>query len=151
MAGVKLVPIHYKGATPALTDVIAGHIQMMFISASSAIEPWKAGKLKLLAVGSGERLARYPDIPTAAEGGLPGFQAVSWFGLFAPGGTPPEIVARVNAEVRRVFEEAEFREKFLANNMFESMISSPEQFSAFIKSEAQKWRNVVGKAGVKLD
>jgi tripartite-type tricarboxylate transporter receptor subunit TctC len=151
MAGVKLVPIHYKGATPALTDVIAGHIQMMFISASSAIEPWKAGKLKLLAVGSGERLARYPDIPTAAEGGLPGFQAVSWFGLFAPGGTPPEIVARVNAEVRRVFEEAEFREKFLANNMFESMISSPEQFSTFIKSEAQKWRNVVGKAGVKLD
>jgi tripartite-type tricarboxylate transporter receptor subunit TctC len=150
-AGVKLVPVHYKGATPALTDVIAGHIQMMFISASSAIEPWKGGKLKLLAVGSSKRLARHPDIPTAAEGGLPGFQAVSWFGLFAPRGTPPEIVARVNAEVRRVFEEAEFRERFLAGNMFESMVGSPEQFSAFIKEDAQKWRDVVRKADVKLE
>jgi tripartite-type tricarboxylate transporter receptor subunit TctC len=150
-AGVKLVPVHYKGATPALTDVIAGHIQMMFISTSSAIEPWKGGKLKLLAVGSSKRLARYPDMPTAAEGGLPGFQAVSWFGLFAPRGTPPEIVARVNAEVRRVFEEAEFRERFLAGNMFESIIGSPEQFAAFIKEDAQKWRDVVNKAGVKLD
>jgi tripartite-type tricarboxylate transporter receptor subunit TctC len=149
--GVKLVAVHYKGATPALTDVIAGHIQMMFISTSSAIQPWQVGRVKLLAVGSSKRLARFPNIPTAAEAGLPGFEAVSWFGLFAPRETPRDVVAQVNADVRRVFEDAEFREKFLATNMFEPMISSPEQFSAFIKSDAQKWRNVINIAKVKLD
>jgi tripartite-type tricarboxylate transporter receptor subunit TctC len=149
--GVKLVAVHYKGATPALTDVFAGHIQMMFINTSSAIGPWQAGRVKLLAVGTNKRLARFPDIPTVAEGGLPGFEAVSWFGLFAPRETPHDIVAQVNADVRRVFEDAEFRAKFLDPNMFEPMTSSPEQFSAFIKSDAQKWRDVINIAKVKLD
>jgi tripartite-type tricarboxylate transporter receptor subunit TctC len=149
--GTKLVAVHYKGATPALTDVLAGHIQLMFISTSSAIQPWKTGTVKLLAIGSGKRLERVPDIPTVAEAGLPGFEAVSWFGLFAPRGTPSDVVAKVNADVRQVFEESEFREKFLAVNMFEPMTSSPEQFSAFIKSDAQKWRNVIDTAKVKLD
>jgi len=149
--GAKLVAVHYKGATPALTDVIAGHIQMMFISTSSAIQPSQAGRVKLLAVGSSKRLARFPDIPTAAEAGLPGFEAVSWFGLFAPRETPRDIVAQVNADVRRVFEDAEFQEKFLAPNMFESITSSAEQFSAFIKSDTQKWRNVINTAKVRPD
>jgi tripartite-type tricarboxylate transporter receptor subunit TctC len=151
MTGIKLVAVHYKGATPALTDVIAGHIQMMFISTGSAIQPWQGGRVNLLAVGSSKRLARFPDIPTAAEAGLPGFEAASWFGLFAPRGTPSDIVAQVNADVRRVFEDAEFREKFLATNMFEPITSSPEQFSAFIKSDAQKWRNVIITAKVKVN
>jgi tripartite-type tricarboxylate transporter receptor subunit TctC len=151
MAGVKLVAVHYKGATPALTDVMAGHIQMMFISTSSAIEPWKAGKLKLVAVGSLQRLTRLPEIPTAAESGLAGFEAVSWFGLFAPAGTPRAVVELLNAEVRRVFQDPEFQEKFLAPNMFEPMVSSPEQFSSFIQSQAQKWGDVVRKAKVKID
>jgi tripartite-type tricarboxylate transporter receptor subunit TctC len=149
--GTKLVAVHYKGATPALTDVLAGHIQLMFISTGSAIQPWKAGTVKLLAIGSNKRLERVPDIPTVAEAELPGFEAVSWFGLFAPRGTPSDIVAKVNADVRQVFEEPEFREKFLAVNMFEPMTSSPEQFSAFIKSDAQKWRNVIDTAKVKLE
>jgi tripartite-type tricarboxylate transporter receptor subunit TctC len=148
LAGVTLVPVHYKGATPALTDVIAGHIQMMFINTSSAIEPWKAGMVRLLAVGSSKRLARYPEIPTVAESGLPGFQAVSWFGLFAPRGTPQDIIARINAEVRQVFEHQELQ-KLLADNMFEPMLSSPEQFSAFIKTDGEKWHNVVRKAKIK--
>jgi tripartite-type tricarboxylate transporter receptor subunit TctC len=149
--GVKFVAVHYKGATPALTDVIAGNIQMMFISTSSAIGPWEAGRVKLLAVGSSKRLAQFPDIPTVAENELPGFEAVSWFGLFAPRETPSDIVARVNADVRRVFEEPEFREKFLDINMFEPMTGSPEQFSAFIKSDAQKWRDVINIAKVRVD
>lgn len=149
--GMKLVAVHYKGATPALTDVIAGHIQMMFISTSSAIQPAQAGMVKLLAVGSSKRFAQIPDIPTVAEAGLPGFEAVSWFGLFAPHNTPSEIVAKINADVRQVFEDTEFREKFLATNMFESITSSPEQFSVFIKSDAQKWRNVINTARVKLN
>jgi tripartite-type tricarboxylate transporter receptor subunit TctC len=149
--GVRLVAVHYKGATPALTDVIAGHIQMMFISTSSAIPPSEAGRVKLLAVGSSKRLARFPNIPTVAEAGLPGFEAVSWFGLFGPREMPRDIVAQVNADVRRVFEDAEFQEKFLAANLFESIINSPEQFSAFIKTDAQKWRNVINTAKVKPD
>jgi tripartite-type tricarboxylate transporter receptor subunit TctC len=151
MTGVKLVAVHYKGATPALVDVMAGHIQMMFISTSSAVQPWKAGHLKLLAVGSSKRLAQFPEIPTVAESGLPGCEAVSWFGLFAPGGTPREIVDRINAEVRRVFADAEFREKFLAPNMFEPMVSTPEEFAAFIASETQKWGEIVRAAKVRLD
>ena len=148
LSGVTLVPVHYKGATPALTDVIAGHIQMMFINTSSAIEPWKAGMVRLLAVGSSKRLARYPEIPTVAESGLPGFEAVSWFGLFAPRGTPQEIIARINAEVRQVFEHPELQQ-LLAANMFEPMLSSPEEFSAFIKTDGEKWHNVVRKAKIK--
>ncbi len=149
--GMKLVAVHYKGATPALTDVIAGHIQMMFISTSSAIQPAQARMVKLLAVGSSKRFAQVPDIPTVAEAGLPGFEAVSWFGLFAPHNTPSDIVAKINADVRQVFEDTEFRDKFLATNMFESITSSPEQFSVFIKSDAQKWRNVINTARVKLN
>lgn len=151
MAGVKLVAVHYKGAAPALADVMAGHIQTMFISTSSAVQPWKAGHLKLLAVGSGKRLSQFPEIPTVAESGLPGFEAVSWFGLFAPGGTPREIVGLINAAVRRAFADAEFREQFLAPNMFEPMVDSPEEFAAFIASEVQKWGQVVRSAKVRLD
>jgi tripartite-type tricarboxylate transporter receptor subunit TctC len=123
----------------------------MFISTSSAIQPWEAGRVNLLAVGSSKRLTQVPDIPTAAEDGLPDFEAVSWFGLFAPRDTPRDIVAQVNADVRRIFDDAEFREKFLVTNMFESITSSPEQFSAFIKSDAQKWRNVINTAKVRPD
>ena len=151
MTGVKLVAVHYKGASPALADVMAGHIQMMFISTSSAVQPWKAGHVKLLAVGSSKRLSQFPEIATIAESGLPGFEAVSWFGLFAPGGTPREIVGRINVEVRRAFADAEFREKFLVPNMFEPMVASPEEFAAFIASETQKWGEVVRNAKVRVD
>jgi tripartite-type tricarboxylate transporter receptor subunit TctC len=107
--------------------------------------------VKLLAVGSNKRLARFPNISTVAENGLQGFEAVSWFGLFAPRETPRDVVAGINADVRRVFEDAQFREKFLDINMFEPMISSPEQFFAFIKSDTQKWRNVINIAKVRVD
>jgi tripartite-type tricarboxylate transporter receptor subunit TctC len=147
-AGMKLVPVHYKGATPALTDVMAGHIQLMFISTGSAIQPSQAGTVKLLAIGSKRRLPRFPDIPTVAEAGFPYFEATSWFGLFAPRDTPGDVVAKINADVRRVYEDAEFQGKFLAPNFFEPIIGSPEQFSAFIKSDAQKWRDVITAAKV---
>ena len=112
MAGVQMVAIHYKGATPALTDVIAGHIQTMFISIGSAVQPWKAGELNVLAVGSKERLARLPDIPTIAESGLPAFEAASWFGLFAPAATPTAVVSQLNAQTQRVLSEPRFVPQF---------------------------------------
>src|SRR5262249_61959144 len=98
VAGVKLQAVHYKGATPALTDVVAGHIQMMFISVGSAVPQWKAGKVNLVAVGAARRMTLLPEVPTVAESGLPGYEAVSWFGLFGPPGMPADVTAKINGE-----------------------------------------------------
>lgn len=151
MAGVQLVAIHYKGATPALTDVIAGHIQMMFISVGSAVQPWRAGTLSLLAVGSTQRLPGLPDVPTVAESGLLGFEAASWFGLFAPAGTPDTIVDRLNAEIQRILGEPQFRAAILEPQFFEPMTGSPRDFAAFVKTDTAKWQRVIRTANVKVE
>jgi len=151
MAGIRLTAVHYKGATPALTDVMAGHIQSMFISLGSAVEPAKAGKIKLLATGGAQRVPQLPDLPTVAESGLPSFEAVSWFGLFAPKGTPSELVGKLNREVNRIFSDPDFRRNFLERQFFQPMTSTPEQFAAFIKSDASKWSQVLRTANVKVD
>jgi tripartite-type tricarboxylate transporter receptor subunit TctC len=151
LAGVKLQPVHYKGATPALTDVMAGHIQLMFISVGSAVPQWKAGKVKLIAVGAADRMPLLPEAPTVAESGLPGYEAQSWFGLFAPAGTPREVVAKINGEVRRIFAEPEFRKSFLDRQYFTSIVGSPEQLTAYLKSEEQKWGKVIRDAKVKAE
>jgi len=151
LAGVKLQAVHYKGATPALTDVMAGHIQMMFISVGSAVPQWKAGKVKLLAVGAAQRMPLLPEAPTVAESGLPGYAAVSWFGLFAPAGTPRPIVDKINGEVRRIFADPDFRESFLDRQYFESIVGTPEDLAAYLKSEEQKWGKVIRDAKVKAE
>ena len=151
LSGAKLTHVPYKGATPALTDVMAGHIQMMFISVGSAVPQAKAGKVKLLAVGAAKRMELLPEAPTVAEGGIAGYEAGSWFGLFAPAGTPREIVAKVNAEVRRIFAEPEFRKTFLDRQYFESIAGTPEDLAAYLKSEEQKWGKVIRDAKVKAD
>ena len=151
MAGVKFVHIPYKGAAPALADVAAGHLTMMFVSVGSAVPQWKAGKVKIIGVGSLQRLPQLPEVPTVAESGLPGYEATSWFGLFATGGTPREIVAKLNAETQRIFNDAAFREKILAPQLFEPITSSPEQFAEFVRVEALKWGKVVRDAKVKID
>jgi len=151
MAGIKLTAVHYKGATPALTDVMAGHIEAMFISLGSAVEPAKAGKVRLLATGGAQRLAPLPDVPTVAESGLAGFEAVSWFGLFAPKGTPTDVVAKINREVNRILGDPEFRRGFLDRQFFQPMLGKPEEFADFIKRDARKWSDVLRVAGVKID
>jgi tripartite-type tricarboxylate transporter receptor subunit TctC len=105
----------------------------------------------VLAVGSKERLPGLPDIPTIAESGLPGFEAVSWFGLFAPAGTPPAIVGQLNAQTQRVLAEPAFRAAILDPQFFEPMPGSPQDFAAFIKTDAEKWQRVIRVANVKLD
>ena len=150
-AGIKLTPVHYKGAVPALTDVIAGHIPMMFISVSSVIEPWKAGELKLLGVGSPQRLPQLPDVATIAESGLTDFRALTWFGLFATGGTPSAIVDKINGDVRQILADPEFRQRFLDPQIFEPFTSSPGQFADFLRAETQKWTRVVHDANLKVD
>jgi tripartite-type tricarboxylate transporter receptor subunit TctC len=149
LAGIKLQAVHYKGATPALTDVMAGHIQLMFISVGSAVPQWKAGKVKFIAVGAAKRLSLLPEIPTVAESGLLGFEAVSWFGLFGPAGMPADTVAKLNDEVRRLFSNPEFQKTFLERQYFESIVGSPAQLADYIKAEEPKWRKVIQDAKVK--
>jgi tripartite-type tricarboxylate transporter receptor subunit TctC len=148
MAGIKLTPVHYRGGAPALTDVIGGHVPMMFISTTLMAQPWKAGQLKALAVGSAKRLPEFPDLPTVAESGLPGFEAVSWFGFFAPRGTPADVMAKINADVQSVLAETSFREKVLGPNYYEPITGSPAEFAAFVAKDAAKWSKVIKDAKI---
>ena len=151
MSGVKLQPIHYRGAAPALTDVMAGHVDLMSVSVSLALPPHRAGKIKIFGIGSDKRLAPAADIPTVAENGLPGYEAVTWFGLFATAGTPREVAMKLNTEVAKILADPDFREKFLAPQMFEPMASSPEEFAGFIKAQTQKWSKVIHEQKLSID
>lgn len=151
MAGVKLVPVHYRGAAPALNDLIAGHINLMSVSVSLALPPALDGRIRILGIGSDKRLAKVPDIPTVAETGLPGYEATTWFGLFAPAGTPRDVVMKLNAEARKIFSDPGFEEKFLAPQMFQPLVMTPEAFDAFIKTEIQKWSKVISAANIKIE
>jgi tripartite-type tricarboxylate transporter receptor subunit TctC len=151
MAGVKLVAVHYRGAAPALTDVIAGHVNLMSVSVSLALPPFRSGQIKIFGIGSPKRLAPAADIPTVAESGLPGYEAATWFGLFATAGTPREVVLKLNAEVQKILADPEFREKFLAPQMFEPMASTPEAFADYIKAQTQKWAKVIHEQKLSID
>jgi tripartite-type tricarboxylate transporter receptor subunit TctC len=151
MAGVKLIPVHYRGAIPALNDLIGGSINLMSVSVGLALPPSRAGQVKLLGIGSAKRLPQAPDVPTVAESGLPGYQAVTWFGLFGTAGTPRDIVMMLNAQVQRIFSDPDFRTRFLDAQMFESMAGPPDEFADFIKREQAKWSNVIRAANIKLE
>jgi len=151
LSGAKFQAVHYKGATPALTDVMAGHIQMMFISVGSAVPQWKAGKVNLLAVGARKRMRLLPDVPTVAESGLPGYEAVSWFGLFGPPGMPADIVNKINDEVRKTFADPDIKKDFLDRQYFESIAGTPQELAARIRSDEPKWRKVIHDANVRAE
>ena len=151
LADVKLVAVHYRSATPALTDVIAGHVPMMFINIGSALEPWRAGRLRLLAIGSKSRLPEFPDLPTVAESGISGFEARSWFGLFAPSGTPRDVIAKLHGEVQRLFADADYRRKVLVPNALQPIADSPDEYAALIKADAAKWSKVIRATNIKVD
>jgi tripartite-type tricarboxylate transporter receptor subunit TctC len=150
MAGIKLTAVHYRGATPALNDVIAGHVMLTSVALSASVPPYRAGKAKMLAVGSTRRLPQIPEVPTTAET-LPGYEAVTWFGLFTTAGTPPAIIGKINAEMRALFAEQAFIDRVIIPNMFEPMVTSPEEFAAFIKRDSAKWSKVLREANIKVD
>ena len=151
MAGIKLVPVHYRGAAPALTDVIAGHVNLMSVSTSLALPPFRDGKIRIFGIGSSKRVAAAPDIPTVAESGLPGYEAATWFGLFTTAGTPRDIVRKINAQVQDILFDPAFREKFLAPQMFEPMATSPEEFADYIKAQTEKWAKVIRAGNLKIE
>jgi tripartite-type tricarboxylate transporter receptor subunit TctC len=143
MAGIKLRPVHYRGAIPALTDVMAGHINLMSISVNLVVQPHKEGKLKVLGVGSSKRAAELPDRPTVSESGLPGYEAVTWFGLVGPAKMPRDVVLKINADVQKILNDPEFRQRVMDPQMFESMASSPDDFDRYIKTETARWGKVI--------
>jgi tripartite-type tricarboxylate transporter receptor subunit TctC len=151
MAGVKLTAVHYRAATPALTDVIGGHVPIMSVSLGSAVQPWKAGQLRMLGIGSAKRLPTLPDVPTVAESGVSGFEARSWYGLFAPAKTPRDVVAKINEEVSRMIAEPAFREEVLVPQFFEPIAGPADEFAHFVESAARKWGKILRDANVKVE
>jgi tripartite-type tricarboxylate transporter receptor subunit TctC len=151
MTGTKFTPVHYRGAAPAITDLIGGHIQMMIVSIGLVRQSWQAGGLKVLGFGSPERIAQYPDVPTLAESGLPGYEAGSWYALAAPKGTPRDIVMKLNAETQHIFNDPAFQQKFLAPNFIFPLVSSPDAFAERIRTESAKWGKVIKDANVKVE
>ena len=150
MAGVRLVHVPYKGAAPALTDLLAGQVQLMFSTMPPALPQVKAGKLRALAVTSAKRSLTLPELPTIAEAALPGFEATTWYGMAAPAGTPKPIVAKLNADVLKVLHMADVRERLLAQGT-EPAGTTPEQFADYIRSETTKWAKVIKASGAKVD
>jgi len=150
MSGTDMQHIPYKGSPPALQDVVGGQVAMTFDNITTALPLAKAGKLRALAVTTAKRSSVAPDVPTLAESGLPGFEVGSWQGVFAPAGTPPEIVKRLNAEIVKALNMPDVREK-LSGLGAEIVADSPEEFSALVKAEVAKWADVVKKSGAKVD
>jgi tripartite-type tricarboxylate transporter receptor subunit TctC len=149
MAKVKLTAVHYRGASQALVDMHGGHIDMIFAASGIVADQYRAGKLKILAVSSRTRVAGLPELPTIAEAGLPGFDGTSWFGLFAPRGTPADIVAKIHADVRKSFDDPGFRKSFLEPNMLETNIIAPDAFARSINDGRERWGKIIREAGLK--
>jgi tripartite-type tricarboxylate transporter receptor subunit TctC len=150
MAGVDMVHIPYKGAAPAVTDLLAGHVSLMFDNLASGLPNIKAGRARALAVTTMKRSPFLPELPTISESGLRGFDIGTWFGVFAPAGTPREIVMRLNAEISRALKTPVMKER-LATLGAEAMPNTPEAFGAFVKAEMAKYREIVRASGAKVD
>ena len=146
-AKIKITPIPYKGSGPALLDVIAGQIELAIGTPAGPLPFVRSGKLRLLAVTSSKRLDIVPDTPTVAESGFPGYEVTGWYGVLAPGGTPNNIVAKLNAELVRTLRLPQTKE-LLARAAVQPVGSTPEEFSAFIKSEAARWGGLVKQLGI---
>ena len=150
MAGVKLVHVPYKGATPALADLLGGQVQLMFSTMPPALPHVKDGKLRALAVTSAKRSPATPDLPTVDEAALPGFEANTWHGVVVPAGTPASIVAKLNREIVAILHLPEIVER-LSSQGAEPVGSTPEEFAAYIRSETTKWAKVVRESGARAE
>jgi tripartite-type tricarboxylate transporter receptor subunit TctC len=150
MAGIDIVHVPYNGTAPALKDLLGGQITFMFAQTSAALPQIQSGKLRALGVASPRRETLLPDVPTIAESGLPGFEAVSWYALLAPAGTPKEIVTRVQADFARVLQMPDIREKLVAQGG-DPVGNTPEQLAAQMKTESARYADVVKRANIKAE
>ena len=149
MAGIDIVHVPYKGNAAALTDLVAGRVQMMWSNMLTGMPHARAGKLRALAVSSPKRSPQAPNLPTVAESGVPGFSSVPWYGALGPAGLPQPILNRLHAEIADAVAQPDLRERLLAGLDLQS--STPAEFATLIKTELVKWRKVVREAGAKVD
>ena len=150
MTGTNLVHVPYKGGPPAMTDLVAGHVSASFATAPSAVPNVKSGKIKALGVSTTKRIPALPDVPTIAEAGVPGYEAIGYFGLVGPPGLPPAIVQKVNAAVARILKDPAMA-KYLSEQGAEPITSTPAEYAALIRDEVGKWGKVVKESGAKID
>jgi tripartite-type tricarboxylate transporter receptor subunit TctC len=150
MAYFKMEPVTFFGTGPALAELLGGHLSVMFDVIMTTLPHMQAGKLRTLGISSLQRSPITPNVPTIAETGYPGYEAMVWFGLFAPAGTPPEVIRRINEETARALRTPRMRE-LLASQGLEVVASSPAEFGNRVSTEIAKWRKVVLEAGIKLD
>ena len=150
VTGIDMQHVPYNGSGPALADLVGGHVQLMFDSLPSSMSFIRSGKLKALGASSPKRLAVLPDVPTLIEAGVPDFDLTTWYGVWAPAGTPKDIVARMNAEIVRLVVLPDMKEK-LAGLGVEASAFTPEQFAAFNRTEYERWGRIVRAANIKLD
>lgn len=149
-AGIKLVHVPYKGSAPALGDLIGGHVSLYLGSMPASVPQARSGKLRAVAVTGARRAPAAPEVPTIAESGLPGYEFNSWYGLFAPAGTPPAIIDQIQGAVRKVLERADMRERMLAEGN-ETVGNTPGEFAAVIRSDISKYAKIVKAANIRPD
>jgi tripartite-type tricarboxylate transporter receptor subunit TctC len=150
IAGVDLMHVPYTGGPPALSALIAGDVSVMFETGPGALPHVKAGRLKAIAVGALKRSTGAPEVPTVAESGLPGFEAVAWIAISAPAGTPKPIITKLNAEIVKALQLPDIRERFLTLGA-EPVGNTPEEFAAYLKAEIAKWGKVIKESGARVD
>ena len=150
LAGAEIVHVPYKGAGPAMLDVLSGQVQLYFATLPAALPHVKSGKLAAVAVTSARRSPAVPDLPTVAESGVPGYEASTWYGVLAPARTPAGAIERLHGDIVRILAQPEFRERLQAQG-FDLVGSSPEEFRAAIQSEIAKWGKVVRDAGIRTE
>jgi len=148
-AGLKLVHVPYKGGAPAATDLMAGHLNMMFEMGYAALPSIKSGKVRPIAVTSKERIAVLPDVPTMSEAGLPGFESYNWQGIIAPAKLPGPILNKLNQAINEVLKDAEVADA-IKNSGSQAAGGSPQDFALFILTEQDKWKKVIQSAGVSV-
>jgi len=150
LTGIDMVHIPYKGAAPAIVDLLGGQVSLAFVSLPAALPQIRAGKLTALGVSGPQRSAVAPEVPTIAESGFPGYELENWYGALAPAGTPRAIVNKLNGEIVKILQTPEVKDR-LNSQGFEIRTSTPEQFAAYLKSEIVKWAKIVKDSGAKVD
>jgi len=150
MTGANILHVPYKGAAPAVADVMGGHVAMTFVPIAAAVPPVKSGRLRALAVTGAARSAALPDVPTLSAAGVPGYEATSWNALFAPGATPRELVQKINGALVAALHAPKVRD-VLASSGADAAGGSPDDLARFVRSEVEKWGKVVRAAGIKAD
>jgi tripartite-type tricarboxylate transporter receptor subunit TctC len=151
LLGIDIVHVPYKGAGPAVTDLLGGQIQMMMVT-PLLVEPHaRAGKLRLIAAATPNRVARLPELPTIAESGVPGYEAGTWFALAGPAGMSRDVTQAIYAEVKKVLNEPAFRERYLDRQWFEVVANAPDDFAAFLQKDYERWEKLIRLSGVRAE